>query len=84
MTRLAVRRIFSEGSLARLTFDEPVTTADAETGIQLHYRFEDMAGGRLRMTGGLLRDQLVSVGCQPDDLNLVATIMLSGLKAHLT
>lgn len=84
MTRITVRRIFSEGALARLTYDEPVTATDADSGIQFQYRFEDMAGGRLRMTGGLLRDQLVSVGCEPDDLNLVATIMLSGLKAQLT
>lgn len=48
MTRLAVRRIFREGALARLTYDEPVTATDADTGIQFHYRFEDMAGGRLR------------------------------------
>ncbi len=56
---------------------------DRETDIELHYRFEHLAGGRLRMTGGLLRDRMLSVGCEPDDLNLIATIMLSGVRAQL-
>lgn len=58
-------------------------TRDGETGIELHYRFEHLAGGRLRMTGGLLPDRMLSVGCEPDDLNLIATIMLAGVRAQL-
>ena len=83
MTQIRVRAIFSQSTLARLNFDEPVSAGDAETGIELHYRFEHAIGGRLRLTGGLLRDDMLSVGCDPDDINIVATIMLAGLKAHL-
>lgn len=57
---------------------------DPDTGIELHYRFEHLAGGKLRLSGGMLRNQLVSVGCEPDDINTIATIMLAGLKVQLT
>jgi len=40
-------------------------------------------GGRLRLTGGLLRDDTLSIGCDPDDINMIATIMLAGLKVQL-
>lgn len=36
------------------------------------------------MTGGRLRDLVIAVGCEPDDINLVATLMLDGLKAQFT
>jgi len=32
------------------------------------------------MTCGRLRDSVIAVGCEPDDLTLVATLMLDGLK----
>ena len=83
MTQIRVRAIFSQSTLARLNFDEPVSAGDAETGIELHYRFEDALGGRLRLTGGLLRQRVLSVGCDPDDINAIATIMIDGLKAQL-
>lgn len=57
---------------------------DPDTGIELHYRFEHLAGGRLCLSGGLLRDRVLSVGCEPDDINTVATILLDGLKVHLS
>jgi hypothetical protein len=56
---------------------------DSDTGIRLHYRFEHCAGGKLRLTGGLLGDRILAVGCEADDLNTVATVMLAGLKARL-
>ena len=83
MTRIHVRQIFSHNTLARLAYDEPVSTHDADTGIELHYRFEHAIGGRLRLTGGLLRSEIVSIGCDPDDINMIATIMLAGLKVQL-
>lgn len=83
MTRLTARPIFSQSTLARLICDEPVSACDAETGIELFYRFEDGFQGRLRLTGGLLHKDVVSVGCDPDDINLIATFLLDGLKFQL-
>lgn len=83
MTELRARHVFSHVSLARLSYDEPVQARDAETGIDLHYRFEHAIGGRLRLTGGPLADRLICVGCDPDDINLVATLLLDGLKAQM-
>ena len=80
MNGLLIRQVFSHLTLARLAYDEPVMATDQDTGIELHYRFEHLAGGRLRLSGGLLRDRALSVGCEPDDLNTIATIMLDGLK----
>lgn len=79
MTPLTPRRIFGEAALARLKCDEPVSATDAATGIALHYRFEHAAGGRLRMTGGVLGTRIIAVGCEAEDLNLIATILLAGL-----
>lgn len=79
MNALQVRPVFSKVSLARLTNDEPVTVIDEGTGIELHYRFEELAGGRLRLAGGLLGDDMLCVGCEPDDINKIATILLAGL-----
>jgi hypothetical protein len=81
---IKVRQIFSESALARLEFDEPVVAQDQETGIALHYRFEHLVGGRLRLSGGELGDQMVSIGCDEQDLNTVATVLLDGLKVQLT
>lgn len=83
MTGLRARQVFTQVTLARLAYDEPVNIQDADTGITLHYRFEAHAGGTLRLTGGRLRDRVIAVGCEPDDINLIATLMLDGLKAQL-
>lgn len=83
MATIKVRQIFSAWALARLEHDEPVMTQDRDTGIELHYRFEHPVGGRLRLSGGTLGDHVLSIGCDGDDLNTVATIVLDGLKAHL-
>ena len=83
MTAFPVRKIFGDNALARLGHDEPVMITDRDTGIELHYRFEHCAGGKLRLTGGLLGDQILAVGCEADDLNTIATVMLAGLKARL-
>jgi len=80
---ITVRSVFSAQVLARLAYDEPVMTRDRDTGIELRYRFEHLAGGKLRMTGGLQRDRMLSVGCEPDDINMIATIMLAGVTAQL-
>lgn len=84
MTTVRARPIFSQVTLARLAYDEPVNTQDTDTGITLQFRFEAHAEGMLRLTGGRLRDRVIAVGCDPDDLNLVATLMLDGLKAQFT
>lgn len=83
MTRLTARPIFSQSTLARLICDEPVSACDAESGIELFYRFEDGFQGRLRLTSGPLSKNVVSVACDPDDINLVATLLLDGLKFQL-
>lgn len=82
MTTPRARPVFREVTLSRLLYDEPVSTQDAATGITLHYRFEEHAGGKLRMTGGRLEKRVIAVGCDPDDFNLVATLLLDGLKAQ--
>lgn len=82
MTTVRARPVFSQVTLARLAYDEPVNTQDADTGITLQYRFEAYAGGKLSLSGGRLRDRVIAVGCEPDDINLVATLMLDGLKAQ--
>ncbi len=61
--------------------DTPIVAWDAATGCALSYRFEVHAGGVLRLTNGLLGDDVLAVGCEPDQLNLVATLLLSGLTA---
>lgn len=60
-----------------------MSACDAETGIELYFRFEDVRQGKLRLTGGPLNKHVVCVGCEPDDINLIATILLDGLKLHL-
>ena len=82
MTTVRARSIFSQVTLARLAYDEPVNTTDPDTGVTLQFRFEEHAGGMLRLSGGRLRDRVIAVGCEPDDINLVATLMLDGLKAQ--
>ena len=77
-------RASSKAALARLQFDEPVAVRDPETGIELHYRFEHLGGGRLRLSGSTLNGEVLSVGCEPGDINRVSTIMLDGLKTQLT
>lgn len=79
MTPLTPRLIFADAALARLECDEPVSATDTATGIALHYRFEHAAGGKLRMTDGVLGTHVIAVGCDADDLNLIATILLAGL-----
>jgi len=80
---ITVRSVFSAQVLARLAYDEPVMARDHDTGIELHFRFEHLSGGKLRMAGGLLRNRMLSVGCEPDDINMIATIMLAGVTAQL-
>lgn len=82
MTTPRARPVFSDVTLSRLLYDEPVSTQDAGTGITLHYRFEEHAGGKLRMTGGCLRHRVIAVCCEPEELNIVATLLLDGLKAQ--
>lgn len=84
MTAIKVRQIFSASALARLAFDETIAAQDRDTGIDLHYRFEQLVGGRLRFSSGILGDHALTIGCDEHDLNTVATIVLDGLKAQLT
>lgn len=84
MSRIPARPIFSQVTLARLAYDEPVSTHDDETGIAFEYRVDPSLGGRLHLSGGLLRDDTLNVGCEPDEINLIATILLAGLKTQLS
>jgi hypothetical protein len=77
------RAVFSDA--ARVAFeeaDQPMTATDAATRCRLTYRFEGHAGGVLRIADGPLGRHVVSVGCDPDDLNLIATLLLEGLHSQ--
>jgi hypothetical protein len=39
-----IRQVFSHLTLARLAYDEPVMVINHDTNIELHYRFEELAG----------------------------------------
>lgn len=82
MPTIKVRQIFSDCALARLKCNEPVAAHDAETGVDLHFRFEHAVGGQLRLSGAGLGSQTLGIGCDENDLNMVATLMLDGIKAH--
>lgn len=83
MTEVHVRPIFSQTTLARLNYDEPVSACDPHTGIEVFYRFEDGLGGRLRLTGGPLGKQVIAVGCDPDDINTVASLLIDGVRFQM-
>jgi hypothetical protein len=83
VTDLHVRPIFSQTTLARLSYDEPVSMCDSDTGIEVFYRFEDSLGGRLRLTGGPLGKQVIAVGCNPDDINTVASLLIDGIRFQM-
>jgi hypothetical protein len=73
------RAVFSDAARVRLlTTDTPIVAVDPVSDCTLSYRFEH-AGGILRITDGCLGRDVVAVGCDPDDLNLVATLLLDGL-----
>jgi len=74
-----VRQVFSQALLSQLLCDQPIMTVDRQSGITLSYRFNPHAGGQLMFTGGDLACP-VSLGVDESDINLVATIMLDGLK----
>jgi hypothetical protein len=75
------RAVFSDAARVRLmATDMPITALDPETGCSLNYRFEAHAGGVLRLTEGALGDKVLAVACEPEDLNLVASLLLAGLK----
>jgi hypothetical protein len=75
--------VFNEAVLARLQYDEPITACDRASGIGLYYRFDHAVGGRLSLAGGILADDVLSLGCEPGDINRVATVLLDGLKAQM-
>ncbi len=78
------RAVFSDAARVRLlTTDTPIVAVDPVTDCTLSYRFEH-AGGVLRITDGCLGRDVVAVGCEPDDLNIVATLLLDGLRTSST
>ena len=82
--QLRARAVFSDAARARLeTTDEPIRAHDPATGIDLHYCFETHAGGVLRLTGGPIGQGTLAVACEPESLNLVATLLLDGLNARI-
>lgn len=83
MKLLQPRRIFSQLVLARLAFDEPIMAHDHETGIELHYRFEQRTTGTLRLTAGPLGREVLAVDCDPDDINMVATLLVDGIRCQM-
>lgn len=83
MSEVHVRPIFSQTTLARLSYDEPVSTCDTDTGIEVFYRFEDDFGGRLRLSGGPLGREVITAGCDPDDINKIASLLIDGVKFQM-
>lgn len=79
---IRARAVFGRQALARISHDEPATAHDAATGVDLHYRFEHAAGGVLRLRGGPLGDDTLAVGCDEHCLELVATLLLDGIRAR--
>lgn len=76
------RPIFSEAALSRLDCDEPIAATDPVTGVDLSYRFEPGIGGTLRLTGGAIGERTLTLGCDEADLELVARLLLDGLKVR--
>lgn len=77
------RAVFSDAARVRLmTTDEPITAHDPATGCTLSYRFEAHVGGVLRLFDGPLGDRVLAVGCDPYTLDLVAGLLLDGLKVQ--
>ena len=74
-----VRQVFSDALLSQLLCAQPIMTVDRQSGITLSYRFNPHAGGQLMFTDGDLACP-VSLGVDEGAINLVATIMLDGLK----
>ena len=62
-----------------LDYDQPIMTTDKSSGITLAYRFNPHAGGSLMFTGGGLPAP-IRVGVDSNDINLVATLIIDGLK----
>ncbi len=78
---LSERAVFSRAAVEQCAeCDRPVSVVDADTDIDLSYRFEAFAGGRLALSGGVLGSQVVVVDCDVEDLNLVATLLIDGIK----
>lgn len=83
MSVLPSRQVFREAALCCLERDEPIAARCPETGIALHYRFCHVVGGRLSLSEGLLGSDVLTVGCDEGELNLVATVLLDGLRVRL-
>lgn len=78
---LSERAVFSRAAVEQCAeCDRPDSARDAETEIDFSYRFEAFAGGRLALSGGVLGSQVVVVDCDVEDLNLVATLLIDGIK----
>jgi len=73
------RPIFSDALLRQLDCDQPIIAIDKPSGLTLAYRFNAHVGGCLTVSGDdLVRS--VTVGVDSGDINLVATLLLDGLK----
>ncbi len=79
----AVRDIFSAVTLEQIECDWPVTVRDPATGIDITHRSEPHTSGSLTFSGGLLGAGTIRTACAPDDINLIATLLLDGIKCQL-
>jgi ABC-type taurine transport system ATPase subunit len=74
------RAVFSDAARdCLLETDQPIEAVDAATRCRLSYRVEAVVGGVLRIHDGTLGGKVLAVASDPDDLNLVATLLLDGL-----
>jgi len=70
---------------ARVAFheaDQPLYAHDPATGVDLTYRYEPLIGGVLRLTGGTVGHRTIALGCDEDDLERVAGLLLDGVRAR--
>ena len=77
-TVFSIRQVFSGAQLGQLLCDQPIMTTDADNGLTLSYRFNGL-GGQLIICGDDLACP-IAIGVDEQDLNLVATLILDGLK----
>jgi hypothetical protein len=81
---IKTRAVFSDAArVCYLSSDQPIHAADAETGLSLTYNFEAHAGGVLRLYGGALGERTLAMACDPDDLNLITTLLVDGIKVSM-
>ena len=77
-TDFSIRQVFSGAQLGQLLCDQPILTTDADSGLTLSYRFNGLCGQLTICSDDL--SSPIAIGVDERDINLVATLILDGLK----